>query len=392
LDAEHTTRLLGVLASALGLTAAFAEIARRLRQPAVIGELLAGVVLGVAGLHWLDPHDPALHLLAELGVVLLLFEIGLETDLKDLLGVGGEAVMVALVGVALPFLAGWGLSLAFGLASVPAIVVGASLTATSVGITARVLSDLGRLQDRESRIVLGAAVIDDILGLVILSVVSGLMAGGAVTIGGMAKTTGLAFGFVAAALLVGKVVGPANLWLVRKSGHRGTIVAAALGSALGLAWLAQQCGSAAIIGAFAAGVVFAGTGRGEEFHHKVQPINQFLAPLFFAVVGASVDLRQLDPRVPGNGKALALGLCLLAVACATKYAAGYAPWWFKGDKRVVGVGMMPRGEVGLIFAQLGLAGGALSAGQFAAVALMAMGTTFIAPPLLRALLKPAAKA
>src|SRR5688500_314053 len=185
-----TTKLLGVLA-------------QRIKQPAVVGELIAGVLLGGSVLGIVDPNDPVIHSIAELGVLVLLFEIGLHTDLKSLMKVGSSAIVVAIVGVALPFGLGYWVAHALGLAVIPSIVAGAALTATSIGISARTLSDLGRLNTEEGQIVLGAAVIDDIIGLVILSVVSGLVGGAAITVMGVSITTAIAIGFVIAALVLG---------------------------------------------------------------------------------------------------------------------------------------------------------------------------------------------
>lgn len=167
------------------------ELAERIGQPAVLGELVAGVLVGGSVLGLVDPTLESIHLLAEIGVIILLFQIGLETDLRQLLKVGGASAVVAVVGVVVPFALGYGVAVALGIAQLPSIVIGASLTATSVGITARVLSDLGRLQEPESQIVLGAAVIDDIVGLIILGVVGGLVAGEAVTVGASRRSRGL---------------------------------------------------------------------------------------------------------------------------------------------------------------------------------------------------------
>ena len=189
-------QFLGLLAVILAVAKLCGAAAQWIGQPAVLGELLAGVLLGISVVGLVDPHNEVLHLLAELGVVILLFEIGLETDLKKLLKVGGASAAVAIVGVVLPFALGYGVCRMLGLHDLVAVVAGASLTATSVGITARVLSDLNRLQEPESQIILGAAVIDDVIGLVILAVVTGLTHGEAVTILGVATTTGIAFGFL----------------------------------------------------------------------------------------------------------------------------------------------------------------------------------------------------
>lgn len=369
--------LLAVLAAVIVATRLLGEGARRIGQPAVLGELLAGVLLGGSLLGILDPGDPVIHALSEIGVIVLLFEIGLHTDLRSLVGVGGVALMVALVGVALPFLFGYLVAHALGLGVVPAIVCGASLTATSIGISARVLSDLGALGTPEGQVVLGAAVIDDVVGLIILSVVSGLATGAAVTVAGVAASTGVAVGFIAAALLLGSRLVPPLFRHVERLEMPGATGLIALAFAFLLAWLAIGARSAPIIGAFAAGLVLHRTPQRQEIEHRVAVIGQFFVPIFFAAVGAAVDLRSLATR-----EVATVGVALVLVALVSKFAAGYAPWWFRGNKALVGVAMIPRGEVGLIFAQMGLATGALDTSLFSAVALMVMATTFVAPPLL----------
>ncbi|HEX7120565.1 MAG TPA: cation:proton antiporter [Longimicrobiales bacterium] len=356
------------------------ELAERVGQPAVLGELLAGVIVGGSVLGLVDPGVEMIHLLAEIGVIVLLFEIGLETDLGQLVKVGGASSAVAAVGVIVPFVLGYMVSTALGLAQLPAIVAGAALTATSVGITARVLSDLGRLQEAESRIILGAAVIDDVVGLIILSVVAGLVAGDEVTVGGVAKVTGLAFGFIVGALIVGRLVVPPVFGLLERLGRNETVAAMALVLALLLAYLADTAGSAMIIGAFTAGVLLEPTPQSAKIEEGVVRLGHFFVPIFFVSVGAAVDVRtfgQLDVAV--------VGLALIVVAVLGKFVAGYAPFWFKGKKSVIGVGMIPRGEVGLIFAQLGLTSGVLTVGEFSALTLMVIVTTFMAPPLLKVL-------
>jgi Kef-type K+ transport system membrane component KefB len=359
------------------------ELAEKFGQPAVLGELVAGVLLGGSVLGVLDPHVEVIHLLAEVGVILLLFQIGLETDLPRLLKVGPAAAAVAVTGVVVPFVLGYGVALALGLATLPAVVCGAALTATSVGITARVLSDLGRLQEPESQIVLGAAVIDDIIGLIILAVVANIMAGGELTIGSIAWTTAVAFGFVIGVVLVGRIVVPPVFDLLSRVGREETLGTMALAFAFLIAFFADQVGSALIIGAFAAGLVLGPTPHSHVVEHGVLRLSMLFVPIFFVWVGAAVDVRTFtDPQV------LLVGGSLIAVAIAGKFVAGYAPVWFKGRKAVIGVGMMPRGEVGLIFAQMGLTTGALTTGLFSALTLMVMVTTFLAPPLLKLLFPP----
>ena len=371
-----------LLVSILVAAKLLGELAERVGQPAVLGELLAGVVLGASVLGVVDPETEMVHLLAELGVVILLFEIGLETDLKKLMAVGSSAAMVAFAGVVLPFGLGFGVALLLGLDTIAALVAGAALTATSVGITARVLADLGRLDDPEGQVVLGAAVIDDVIGLIILAVIAGVVAGTEVGVPQIAISTVKAFGFLVLALVLGRFFVPGLFDLLGRLGRESNLAVMGLGFALLLSLAAERAGSALIVGAFAAGLVLQPTLWAPIVREGVVRLGHFLVPVFFVAVGAAVDVRSF-----GEPGVLLLGLALLAVGILGKVLAGFTPWWFKGRKLVVGVAMVPRGEVGLIFAQMGLAAGAVDGGQYSALMLMVMGTTFVAPPALRALLK-----
>ena len=358
----------------------FGEIAERLGQPAVLGELAGGVIVGVSGFHLVDPHDVTIHLLSELGVILLLFLIGLETDLKKLIQVGGSATAVAIVGVLLPLAGGIAIGQFVGYGIMVSVFLGASLTATSVGITARVLSDLGHLKDDESQVVLGAAVVDDIIGLVLLTLVGTLAAGGELTFLGVGRIVLVAFGFVILAIVIGSQLAPLLIRLINRIELQRGLFFSSIVFALLLAYVAQQVGSAIIIGSFAAGLVLARTHHGREIEREVHDVAQFFIPIFFVVVGAAVDVKSLTREY------LLIGLALTVVGILGKLAAGYVVWK-KGLRRtVIGVGMIPRGEVGLIFAQIGLSTKLLSPGLYSAVALMVMLTTFITPPLLRRLL------
>ena len=377
------THVLGVLAAILLAAKLFGEVTERIGQPAVLGEMLAGVLLGPSLLGLVDPASPMLHLFAEVGVVVLLFSIGLETDLKRLLQVGGTSMMVATTGVALPFAGGYGISLVLGLTQPQAIVMGAALTATSVGITARVLGDLGRLNHQDGQVILGAAVIDDVIGLVILAVVSDAVAGATITIASIAAKTALAFGFLIVAVVAGgRLAGPV-LRTAQRSTRLDVIAAIALASAFLLALAADSVGSAPIIGAFAAGLIIAPTPYVHRVETHVRALGSFFVPIFFVSVGAAVNVRSLI-----QPDTLFVGGLLLLVAIVGKVAAGYSPWWYRGNKLLVGVGMVPRGEVGLIFAQLGLALAVLDDALFTALALVVFVTTFLAPPLLKRLTPP----
>jgi Kef-type K+ transport system membrane component KefB len=369
--------LLAVLVAIIVATKLLGEGAQRIGQPAVLGELVAGVVLGVSALGILDPNEPVIAALSEIGVIVLLFEIGLHTDLESLLEVGSSALVVGLVGVIVPFVLGYWVAHLIGLPVVPAVVCGAALTATSIGISARVLSDLGQLETPEGQVVLGAAVLDDVVGLIILAVVSGVAAGASISLSGIALNIGASVGFIVAALLIGGFLAPPLFRVIARLETSGTLGLLALGFAFLLAWLAAGAKSAPIIGAFAAGLVLHRTPQRHDIEKKVTTLGHFFVPIFFAAVGAAVDLRTLVDR-----QVAIVGGALIVVALLGKFVAGYAPWWFKGNKAMVGVSMIPRGEVGLIFAQMGLASGALDVGLFSAIALMVMVSTFLPPPIL----------
>lgn len=261
------TALLIALVAIFAAAKLFGELAERIGQPAVLGEMVGGIVIGVSGLHLIDTHDPLLHVLAELGVLLLLFLIGLETDIGRLLSVGGASLAVALAGVVLPFAAGYGVGMWLHYPATVSVFLGAALTATSVGITARVLSDLGHLKSDESQVILGAAVVDDILGLVLLTVISAIAAGERMTVLGVSKIFGVAFGFVVLAIVIGSWLAPPLIKLLTRLRVGKALFFASIMFAFGLAWLASAIGSALIIGAFAAGLVLAKTDRGRDIEH-----------------------------------------------------------------------------------------------------------------------------
>lgn len=372
-------QLLLVLAAVLLTTRALSALAEKFRQPAILGELVGGVLLGASALGILDPAEPAIHTLAQLGLLILLFEIGLATDLRALGKVGGTAAVIAVAGVVLPFAFGYAALIAMGIDRFPAIVCAATLTATSIGISTRVLAELGFLPTREGRVVLGAAVLDAIIGLVILSVIGVFAAGAIVTTMGIIRASALAFGFVVVALLVGSLVVPPLFRAAKQLRSPTTIAVMGLVFAFALAALAGLLGSAIIVGAFVAGVLLNRIQQRDDVLGFAAPIGSFLTPIFFASVGASVDLRALvEPRT------ILITVVLLAAGVAGKLIAAYIPVWFKGNKALIGAAMLPRGEVELIVAQTGLAIGALDASLFGAITLMVLLTTLLSPPLIYA--------
>jgi Kef-type K+ transport system membrane component KefB len=382
---EHleVSHLFAMLVVMLGVAKVGGWLAQRVGQPAVLGELLGGVIVGQSGFRLVDTGYETVQMFSEMGVFVLLLAIGLETDLRKLMRVGSSSMAVAVVGVVLPIGLGYVACRMLGLSSLVAIMAGAALTATSVGITARVLSDLGRLRDVEGQIILGAAVIDDILGLVVLAIVTNLGRGEPVTVTNVAATAAAAFAFLVFVLLAGRFLVPWLARVVQKIELPGTPTIMGLILAFGLAWLAEKSGSAMILGAFAAGLLLASAPRAAEVEHGITALGHFFVPLFFVIVGASVDLRYLNPVVPEGRFALLVGSILIVVGVIGKLFAGYAPWWLRGDKTLIGVGMIPRGEVGLIFAKAGLTTGVFNEGLFASVTLMVIVTTFLAPPLLK---------
>ena len=354
----------------------------RIGQTAVLGELLAGVVIGPGGLG-LVRESEVIHALAEIGVLILLFEVGLESDLGGLLRAGLQSTVVAVVGVALPFAAGFGVMEALGHPPLLAVFVGATLTATSVGITARVLADLGRLQDVAATVVLGAAVVDDILGLIILAVVTGAAQTGGVSAGSIALLTAKALVFLAVALVLGRRLASTLIGWIGRLQARGTLIVYSLVFAMALAALADRIGLATIIGAFAAGLVLATTERRAHIEERVKPVADLLVPVFFVTIGMKVEPAWLNPF--GEEAGLGLALLLTAVAIVSKLATGLAVYRRTVRRWVVGVGMVPRGEVGLIFAGAGLASGVIDEGLYSALVVAVMLTTFVAPPWLKGL-------
>ena len=388
-----------VLIAALVGAKLLGEVAQRVGQPSVLGELIAGVILGASVLGVM-PETGTIHeiieLLAEIGVAILLFEIGLETDIKEMFRVGASATTVALVGVAAPFLLGYlfwvivnpeiGTHAAGISDTMVAVFVGATLTATSVGITARVLTDLKRMHTKEARIIIGAAVVDDVLGLVILAIVSGLAAGAALSVVGIAMKFAVAAGFLVGAVVIGNMIAPRLFSLIDRMHVRGILLVSAFAFALFFAAAAGLAGSALIIGAFAAGIVLSSTNQFDMITEQIRPVADIFTPIFFVAVGAGVDVSLFNPMSDNfDLTVLAVGGALLVIAIVGKVVAGYSVGWGreKLSQLAIGVGMIPRGEVGLIFAHLGLQNGILSPAVYSAILIMVIFTTFLSPPLLK---------
>ncbi len=399
---------------------ALAELMVRLKLPTILGELVAGVLVGVTGLHLILPPGvhadlnqgmlnvigtcagvsaeavttiynesfPSLEATSRLGLYALLFLTGLESELDELMAVGKQATTVALTGVVLPFAMGTaGLFYLFHVPLFPAVFAGAAMTATSIGITASVFGELKFLKTREGQTVIGAAVLDDIFGIVILAVVVALAGEGVLSAGPILQLVVAAAVFVSVALFLSRTAAPAFDWVLDRLKAPGEVVVAGF-LVLGVcSFAAEAIGLEAALGAFAAGLILSGSKHTEAIQQSVKPLVALFATVFFVLIGSSLDLSVMNPFNTDNHEGLIVALFLLAVAIAGKVASG---WSYtskeKTNRLVVGLGMMPRGEVGLIFLGLGSQAGILSAPLEAAILLMVIGTTFLAPLLLRLVL------
>lgn len=377
------------------------HFALRLKQPEVLGELVVGVIignlalLGIGGLEYLE-HDDYVSILSELGVILLLFEVGLETNINEMKQVGWSSLLAAVLGVAAPFFLGWWVAAIFApeAETLVHVFVGATLTATSVGITARVLKDIGKIQSKEAKIVLGAAVIDDVLGLLVLAVVGGIItaaeSGGAVDVLGLVKILFLAVGFLVTAVVIGQRLMPKLFAAASYLRSHGLLLAFSLLVCFGLAYLAALVGLAPIVGAFTAGLILdevhyedlARRSDTESIEELIAPLTGVLVPIFFVIMGARVDLTVFT-----DTSVLSFAFWLTAAAILGKQVCGLGVVQKGVDRLAVGLGMIPRGEVGLIFIGIGAAmrlhgHPVVDPATFGAVVIMVIVTTMVTPPLI----------
>jgi Kef-type K+ transport system membrane component KefB len=381
---DHMTEILVQLFAILLAAKVGNEIFRRLGQPTVVGEILGGVVVGPAVLGVYEVNAETT-LFAEIGVVLLLFQVGLETRLHELLRVGGTALAVGILGVVFPFAGGFLAAELAGGDLVLAIFLAAALTATSVGITSNVLRDLGALRTTSGRIILGAAVIDDVLAIMILSVASGVAAGSfAVT--NVLTLLGVAVLFIGVVVLGGTQILRRRRSLLTEPEFAETPFLPGMIIMLGLAALASYVGLAAIIGAFLAGMVIGESSERHALEAEVAPVAAFFTPFFFGFIGAQVDLAGL-----ANVDAIVLLAGITALAVATKFVGAFLGAIRQGVDRatLIGWGMVPRGEVGIVVAGLGLSTGAIESEIYSVVVGMAIITTLVVPPLLPVLVRRA---
>ncbi len=358
-----------------------AEVFERLRQPAVVGEILAGVVIGPSLFGWVAPSE-IINILAEFGVIFLLFNVGLETKPSSVFHVGKRAVMVGVIGVIFPFVAGYFIAVAWGASFVESMFIGAALVATSVGITARVLGAMGLLDASTARIILGAAVIDDILGLIILSLVSAVSQG-SVSYIGLAKTAAAAILFTGFVALVGSRVINGLAPVIERLRLSKPFFTLGLILCLGLSVASIYVGVAAIIGAFLAGMALAeATEENRKMHQMTTGVTEFLVPFFLVNIGM-----QLNLAVFRETSVIVFAVVLTLIAVATKFVGcGIGAYGLRPKEMAqIGIGMVPRGEVGIVVAQIGLGLGVIGQQFFAAVLFMAVATTLIAPPFIKLL-------
>ena len=378
------------------------HVAATFHQPEVLGELIAGLVLGsltLFGFQYFEflRSDSYIAVLSEIGIILLLFEAGLETDLEEMKQLGWSSLLVATIGVIVPFFLGWGVAAYFmpQESALAHVFAGATLTATSVGITVRVLTDLNVMQRVESKIILGAAVIDDVLGLLVLAAVSSIIGAhnehSTLNVMGIVRIIGSALLFMFLVVVMGRALIPYFVKVADKLKGRGMLLALSLLVCFGSAYLAYLFGLAPIVGAFAAGLILDAKAYGrllkrskyKSVHHLVHPITALMVPIFFVSMGAKVDV-----SVFGNVSILGFAFCLTLAAVLGKQACGLVVSGRGVDRVAVGLGMIPRGEVGLIFIGIGskmLIDGVpvVDPATFGAVVIVVVVTTLITPSLVR---------
>jgi Kef-type K+ transport system membrane component KefB len=379
METGHTLLFLIVIIAAAKVGG---ELAERLGQPAVLGELVVGVLLGLTPLRSAADNS-AIVFLASIGIMLLLFEAGLDSELHEFPQVAVSATLVAMIGVFAPLVGGAAVAYVLTHDLHQALFLGAVLTATSVGITARVLSDLQAARSREAKIILGAAVIDDILGLLLLSLVLQFTANAIPSVWRVIATTGLATGLLVAAVLIGIRLAPPLVGLTQRLRTRGILVTTAFLFCLALAGLAKVIGLAEIVGAFAAGLVLARTQDRTDIQRQIRPITDIFIPVFFVLVGLHVNLATVNPLDAGHRHAALIGAALLVIAVLGKLLAGVGVRRKGVSRLAVGVGMIPRGEVGLIFASVGLREGVIQGDLYAQVVMIVFVSTLIAPSWLK---------
>jgi Kef-type K+ transport system membrane component KefB len=377
MSTTEVTQLLGLLALILVAAKGMNILARRMGVPPLLGELLAGILLGGSGFQLINADHDALGPIVEIGFVLFLFHVGLELDLGPFKEAVRPATAVAIVGTILPLLWGYLSCQLLGFSNEVALGAGVAITATSLGVTARVLADLNRLNDPESQIIIWGAALGNILSLFLLKVISELSRGTEVTLGSVALNSTLTYGFLVLVLLVGRKTIGLIFRVADQVDSPGLHTALAVTLAFTLAWLTSWAGAPASVGALLAGLLVARLPKGEQIRQQVMPFEEVFVSIAFVCLGAVIDLRALNPLQESARPILATGLLLTLAAAAGKFVAGYAPFWFHGNKRVIGLGMIAHGEIGLLFAQVVLTNKLLDRTLFSAVAFAVIATTFL---------------
>ncbi len=421
---------LKVASTAIGLSMAalmfiaskiFGELMAQLRLPYILGDLIAGVVLGISVLHiivapeaidqlsdilrvglpWAFRVTPeqvmasyqswfaTIEVVGELGLLCLLFKAGMESNLEQMLRFAPQATTVAVMGALVPFAMGTlGLLYLFHLPLMPALFGGAALSATSIGITAEILQELGQLKSNEGQVIMGAALLDDVLGIIILAVVVALAEGGGFELGNIVTLMGSAILFMSVALLMSQFLAPVFDALMDRFKLPGSLIISAFIFLCVMSLTAAALNLETVIGAFTAGVVLAHTRHSEELEHDIQPLVTLLATVFFILIGTQTDLSLLNPFNPDNWAGLVIAAFLISVAIGGKLLSGFLTLSQDPINRLaIGAGMIPRGEVGLVFVGLGVATGVLTKALETGLFLMVIVTTFLAPLALRVIYK-----
>ncbi|MDY6958379.1 MAG: cation:proton antiporter [Halobacteriota archaeon] len=351
------------------------EFAKRMKQPEVLGELLVGVFIGYTAL--MSPDEPILTILAELGIILFLFHVGLDSNIDELMKMGRTSLSVACIGVAVPFVLGYLAALMLFGDSIMAIFIGATLTSTSISIPAMVLTDLGKLTTDESKVIIGAAVIDDVIGLLILTIIVPVLNSEAISYFDILTTAVTAILFLAGSLVIGKKLAPHVISMLGKVKTSGITVVAAFAFTLSLALVADFFGLAPVLGGFFAGLILAQSRNRDDIYEQTAPLTELFTPVFFVMMGTVIGVETL------NADAIQIALLITVVAIMGKLSSGLGAIGTKLNKMTIGSGMVSRGEIALIFISFGLAQGVISPTVYSGMVIMVILTTIVAPMFLK---------
>ncbi|MEW5821402.1 MAG: cation:proton antiporter [Cyanobacteriota bacterium] len=372
----------------------FGEISQFFGQPPVLGELLAGIILGPGALGLIQDisifeHNNFFYLLAEVGILLLLFEVGLETDLSELVKVGKKSLIIGITGIILPFTFAFLFCYSIGESTMESIMIGAALTATSIGITSKIFEELKILKSEEAKIVLGAAVVDDILALAILGILSSMATSNQkLDFVFIITSISISILFLVFAIVLGRIFVSHLVKILEKMSSRGIMLIGAITFALLLSLIAKQVGSSIIIGSFAAGILLAETNKKDLIMKGLKPIVDFFTPIFFVSVGIAINLAIFNPFDVQNHSILVLIMILVVIAIITKILPAYFVKFDNNiNQKIIGLGMVPRGEVGLIFASMGKITAILTVQMYNVIVAVVVLSTIVVPPLLKYIVK-----